>query len=116
MAGVKTRLLSILREAGARSGIRHLAPWLFQDEDLSQDRTRRDPVAPAQCSASAQAKKMDRVTADGFPVHSFQTLLLDLATRCRDTCRIPAESSGATFQQLTEPTPLQSRAFHLLGL
>jgi transposase len=95
---------------------RDLAPLLFQDEELSQDRTRRDPVAPAQCSASAQAKKMARVTADGFPVHSFQTLLLDLATRCRNTCRIPAESSGATFQQLTEPTPLQSRAFQLLGL
>jgi transposase len=93
-----------------------LAPLLFQDEELSQDRTRRDPVAPAQCSASAQAKKMYRVTADGFPVHSFETLLQELATRCRNTCRIPAESSGATFQQLTQPTPLQSRAFQLLGL
>lgn len=95
---------------------RDLAPLLFQDEELSQDRTRRDPVAPAQCSASAQAKKMDRVTADGFPVHSFETLLQELATRCRNTCRIPAESSGATFQQLTQPTPLQVRAFQLLGL
>jgi hypothetical protein len=95
---------------------RDLAPLLFQDEELSQDRTRRDPVAPAQCSASAQAKKMDRVTADGFPVHSFETLLQDLATRCRNTCRIPAEPSAATFQQLTQPTPLQARAFQLLGL
>jgi hypothetical protein len=95
---------------------RDLAPLLFQDEELSQNRTRRDPVAPAECSASAQAKKMDRVTADGFPVHSFGTLLRELATRCRNTCRIPAESSGATFQQLTVPTPLQARAFQLLGL
>jgi len=95
---------------------RDLAPVLFQDEELSQNRTRRDPVAPAECSASAQAKKMDRVTADGFRVHSFDTLLRELATRCRNTCRIPAESSGATFQQLTQPTPLQARAFQLLGL
>ena len=95
---------------------RDLAPVLFQDEELSQNRTRRDPVAPAECSASAQAKKMDRVTADGFRVHSFDTLLRELATRCRNTCRIPAESSGATFQQLTVPTPLQARAFQLLGL
>ena len=94
----------------------NLAPLLFQDEELSQDRTRRDPVAPAECSPSAQAKKMDRVTADGFPVHSFQTLLRELATRCRNTCRIPAEPSAATFRQLTEPTPLQARAFQLLGL
>ena len=95
---------------------RDLAPLLFQDEELSQNRTRRDPVAPAECSASAQAKKMDRVTADGFPVHSFQTLLRDLATRCRNTCRIPSEASGTTFQQLTEATPLQARALQLLGL
>ena len=93
-----------------------LAPLLFQDEELSQNRARRDPVPPAECSASAQAKKMHRVTADGFPVHSFGTLLRELATRCRNTCRIPAESSGATFQQLTLPTPLQARAFQLLGL
>ncbi len=95
---------------------RDLAPLLFQDEELSQNRPRRDPVAPAECSASAQAKKMDRLTADGFPVHSFDTLLRELATRCRNTCRIPAEPSAATFQQLTQPTPLQSRAFQLLGL
>ena len=94
----------------------NLAPLLFQDEELSHDRTRRDPVAPAECSASAQAKKMDRTTVDGFPVHSFQTLLRELATRCRNRCRIPAEPSAATFQQLTEPTPLQARAFQLLGL
>jgi hypothetical protein len=60
--------------------------------------------------------KMDRVTADGFPVHSFDTLLRELATRCRNTCRNPAESSAASFQQHTQPTPLQSRAFQLLGL
>jgi transposase len=95
---------------------RDLAPLLFQDEELSQNRARRDPVAPAECSASAQAKKMDRVTADGFPVHSFDTLLRELATRCRNTCRIPSEASGATFQQLTEATPLQARALQLLGL
>ena len=95
---------------------RDLAPLLFQDEELSQNRARRDPVAPAECSASAQAKKMDRVTADGFPVHSFDTLLRELATRCRNTCRIPSEASSATFQQLTEATPLQARALQLLGL
>jgi transposase len=95
---------------------RDLAPLLFQDEELSQNRARRDPVAPAECSASAQAKKMDRVTADGFPVHSFDTLLRELATRCRNTCRIPSEASGATFQQLTEATPLQARALQLLSL
>jgi len=93
-----------------------LAPLLFQDEKLSQDRMHRDPVAPAAASASAKAKKTNRVNADGVPVHSFDTLLRELATRCRNTCRIPADPTSTPFPQLTEPTPLQARAFQLLGL
>jgi len=93
-----------------------LAPLLFEDEQLAEDRLRRDPVLPAKASASAQAKKIDRVTADGFPVHSFATLLRDLGTRCRNTCRIASDPSGTTFQQLTEATALQARALQLLGL
>lgn len=93
-----------------------LAPLLFQDEELSRERWRRDPVAPAECSASALAKKSDRVTADGFPVHSFETLIRELATRCRNTCRIAAQPAAPSFKQLTESSPLQSRAFQLLGL
>ena len=95
---------------------RDLAPLLFDDEELSQTRQTRDPVAPAECSASAKAKKVDRVTNDGFPVHSFDTLLQELSTRCSNTCRIPADPSGRTFEQLTELTPLQARAFQLLRL
>lgn len=93
-----------------------LAPLLFQDEELSQDRMRRDPVAPAEASASAKAKKANRVNSDGVPVHSFETLLRELATRCRNTCRIPADPTSTPFQQLTEPTPFQTRTFQLLGL
>jgi len=95
---------------------RALAPLLFDDEELRQDRAHRDPVAPAESSVSAQAKKISRLTADGLPVQSFHTLLRSLATRCRNTCRIPSDPSGATFQQLTEATRLQSRALQLLGL
>lgn len=93
-----------------------LAPLLFQDEELSQDRMRRDPVAPAEASASAKAKKANRVNAEGIPCHSFETLLQELATRCRNTCRIAADPTATPFQQLTEPTPFQARAFQLLGL
>ena len=93
-----------------------LAPLLFQDEELIRQRWRRDPVAPAECSAAALAKKTDRVTADGFPVHSFETLLRELSTRCRNTCRIASAPDSPSFSQLTQLTPLQSRAFQLLGL
>jgi transposase len=95
---------------------RDLAPLLFDDEELPRLRKHRDPVAPAEASPSAKAKKADRVTSDGFSVHSFDTLMRELATRCSNTCRIPADPTGTTFEQLTELTPLQARAFQLLGL
>lgn len=95
---------------------RSLAPLLFEDEELPRNRGCRDPVAPPEPSASAKRKKIERVTADGFPVHSFDTLMAILGTRSRNDCRIPGAASAATFQQLTELTPLQARALELLGL
>jgi hypothetical protein len=93
-----------------------LAPLLFADEDLKQNRATRDPVATAKPSAAVKAKKTVRLTAEGLPVHSFDTLLEALATRCRNTCRVKATASEASFSQLTQPTPLQARAYQLLGL
>jgi transposase len=93
---------------------RSLAPILFADEELEQNRQQRDPVAPASASVSAKRKKVERRTSDGLPVQSFHTLLQSLATRTSNTCLIP--SSGQSFQQLTPATPLQTRALQLLGL
>ena len=93
-----------------------LAPLLFEDEELDERRTTRDPVKPAKPSASAKRKKTIRRTPDGFEIHSFQTLLAELATRSRNRCRVKSDQAGPTFYELTEPTPLQKRAFQLLGL
>jgi len=93
-----------------------LRPLLFDDEQLEQDRQTRDPVAPARSSPSAKRKKAVRRTADGLPIHSFDTLLLSLGTRCRNTCRMRSDPAAPRFQQLTEPTPLQARALELLKL
>lgn len=95
---------------------RVLAPLLFDDEQLDQDRKTRDPVAPAKPSASAKKKKSLRVSTDGLPIHSFETLLAELATRCRNRCRIKSDPKSPTVSYLTEPTPLQQRAFELLEL
>lgn len=92
------------------------APLLFADEELEEERDTRDPVVPAQASASAMAKKKTRRTSDGHPVHSFRTLLAELAERCRLTCHISAGEPEATFTQLTERTPFQEEAFRLLNL
>ncbi len=93
---------------------RALAPLLFEDEELNEDRKTRDPVAPAKASASAKKKKAVRVTSDGLPIHSFDTLLAALATRCRNWSRVKSDPNSAVFSHLTEPNPLQQRAFDLL--
>jgi transposase len=93
-----------------------LAPLLFEDEELDERRERRDTVKPAKPSASVKRKKTVRLTPDGFEIHSFQTLLAELATRSRNRCRVKSDLAGPTFYELTEPTPLQKRAFQLLGL
>ena len=93
-----------------------LAPLLFDDEELDENRKKRDPVKPATPSTSAKRKKVVRLTPDGLEIQSFQTLLAELATRCRNRCRMKSDPSAPTFYQLTEPSPLQKRAFQLLRL
>jgi len=91
------------------------APLLFQDEELSQQRKQRDPVAPAQPSPSARRKKATRRSSEGLPLHSFKTLLAELAKRCRNTCRVKTDPASR-FTMVTDPNPLQARALQLLGL
>jgi hypothetical protein len=90
------------------------AELLFADEETEAKDT-RDPVAPATRSDSAQAKIAARTTTSGYPVHSFQTLLANLATITRNTCRVPGQGlPGPTFDVLTTPTKLQEHALQLI--
>lgn len=93
-----------------------LAQLLFDDEQLEENLKKRDAVKPAKPSASSKRKKALKLTADGLPVQSFQTLLAELGTLCRNRCRMGSDSSGPAFYQMTEPTSLQRRAFDLLGV
>jgi len=90
------------------------ASLLFDDEEVEAARKTRDPVLPAEPSASAKAKKSKHVNPAGYPVHSFGTLLEDLATCCRNRCAMISSPDGATFDQLTQRTDLQRRALELL--
>jgi transposase len=92
------------------------APLLFEDEELDQDRRRRDPVAAAQASASARLKKTTHVTPGGLPVQSFRTLLAHLGTRCRNTCVVCADPNQTTFRQVTEADALQAEALRLITM
>jgi hypothetical protein len=88
---------------------------LFADEDQAAKAT-RDPVAPARRSQAAQRKASTRRLEDGTPAHSFRTLLDELSTIVRNTCRVPgAKNSAATFQVVTTANAKQRRAFELLN-
>jgi len=95
---------------------RALAPLLFEDEELPAARRRRDPVLPAKASPAAQQKKATHTTSDGLPVHSFHSLLAELGTRCRNTYRLKGDDATLTFSQVPDLTPVQRRAYQLLGL
>ncbi|MDH3639416.1 MAG: transposase, partial [Gammaproteobacteria bacterium] len=83
---------------------------------LAVDRKIRDPVAPAKPSTSVKRKKTTRLTEDGLPVHSFTTLMAELATRCRHRCRLKTDPDSPVFYQDNIPTPLQLRALELIRL
>jgi hypothetical protein len=91
-----------------------LAPILFQDNDKPAAAKRATPVAAAQRSDQALRKAARKRTDDNIPVHSFTSLLADLATICANQIQ-PADDMP-TFTKITTPTRLQRRAFELLGV
>jgi len=93
-----------------------LAPLLFDEEDKpAADKARASVVAPAQRSARTAAKVASKRNEQGLPLHSFRTLLQDLATLTRNRI-VPNSSEAPPFDMLASPTVLQQRAFELLGL
>lgn len=94
----------------------HLAPMLFDDADRrAAEALRESVVAQAQPSPAAIAKQTTGLTPDGLPVHSFRSLLADLATQARNTI-ITAITPDYHLTVVTRPTPLQQKAFNLLGV
>jgi transposase len=87
---------------------------MFADTDQAAKAT-RDPVAPARRSKAALAKVARHTLEDGTPVHSFSTLMAELATIVRNTCRTPeAAPETPTFDIITTPNAKQRRAFELI--
>jgi hypothetical protein len=106
-----------------------LAPLLFEDHDRWSVRSgmgprphpdrptaaaaRSSPVAAARVSPAAAAKAATKQTAEGQPVHSWRSLLQDLATLTRNTVRL---GEAPPLTMLARPTPLQQEVFYRLGL
>ena len=92
-----------------------LAPVLFTDDDKPATTARPSPVAPAARSPKALAKAATKHTPGDQPVHSFGSLLADLATVCLNTIA-PADPALTGFRLVTTPTAVQRQAFELLGV
>ena len=87
----------------------------FRKDKAAAEKLRTSVVAPAQRSASAQQKVHNKRSKDDLPVHSFQTLLSDLATIVANRIQ-PKDASTPAFDIVTTPTVLQQRALDLLGI
>jgi transposase len=95
---------------------RKLAPLLFDDTDKeAAEALRKSVVASARRSPEAIRKENTGLTSDGLPVHSFRTLLADLATLARNTI-ITAITPDHPLTVLTRTTPVQRRAFELMEI
>jgi Transposase DDE domain len=93
-----------------------LAPMLYDDTDKEVAEVQRaSAVAKAERSRAAIAKQTTGRTEDGLPVHSFRTLLADLATLTRNTL-VTAIDPERPFTLTARPTALQQKALNLLGL
>ena len=93
-----------------------LAPMLFEDTDKEDaEALRSSVVAQAKRSKAAIKKQTTGLTPDGMPVHSFRSLLADLATMARNTI-ITAITPNHPLTVVTRPTAIQQKAFDLLGL
>jgi hypothetical protein len=93
-----------------------LKPILFDDHDKqAADDARSSIVAKAQRSKAANRKAATKHTDDGLPVHSFRSLLDDLATVTRKTMAM-AHSPDASFVLYPKLTQMQERAFLLLDV
>jgi len=93
-----------------------LAPMLYDDTDKeAAEALRASVVAKAERSPAAVTKQTTGRTEDGLPVHSFRSLLADLATLTRNTL-VTAIDPERSFTLTARPTPLQQKAHDLLGL
>lgn len=93
-----------------------LAPLLFEEEDRAESRAlRKSPVENAQVSERTKAKAASKRTAEGFPVHSLRTLLVDLGTLTLNQVTLLAAPEHP-LPMFANPTPRQAKVLELLGV
>ena len=94
-----------------------LAPILFDDEKVTVELEEKSSVvAPFKRSKQARSKAATKKTSEKFPVHSFRTLMADLATIVKNKFHSNGLEAALTFEKITQPTPLQQKALDLLDV
>jgi transposase len=92
-----------------------LAMLLFDDEKVTVELEEKSSiVAPSKRSKKARAKAATKKTSEKLPVHSFRTLMADLATIVKNKFQSNGLEAYLTFEKITQPTPLQQKALELL--
>ncbi|BAY49807.1 transposase IS1634 family protein [Scytonema sp. HK-05] len=90
---------------------------LFDEDDWQGAENKKESVVTSALkSDKALAKSQKKRNEDGLPVHSFQTLLADLATVVKNKIQSTVAGTNFTFDKITEPTRVQQRAIDLLGI
>ncbi|MDJ0591820.1 MAG: IS1634 family transposase [Pleurocapsa sp. MO_226.B13] len=94
-----------------------LAPILFEEEDLEKfESSDSGELLQYQPSLIAKQKAANKRNQENLPVHSFSTLLNDLATIAHNRIQINFQGDLVTFDKITQPTALQQKALDLLGV
>ncbi len=94
-----------------------LAPILFEEEDIEQiSSSDREELLRYQPSLIAKQKAGNKRNQQNLPVHSFSTLLADLATIAQNKIQINLQGERVTFDKITQPTALQQSCLDLLGV
>jgi transposase len=92
-----------------------LAPLLYADEVLDDNRAARDPVAKALPSSAVRNKCATKESSDGMPLRRWDGLIGSLSTLVRNTCRVGESKTAVRFKRDTEPDAYQNRVFELLA-
>jgi Transposase DDE domain len=94
-----------------------LAPVLFEEEDIEQiSSSDLEELLRYQPSEIAFSKAGNKRNLENLPVHSFSTLLADLATIAHNKIQINLQGEKVTFDKITQPTALQQSCLDLLGV
>jgi len=94
-----------------------LAPLLLDEEKVTEGEGKIvSVVVPAKRSKKTRAKAATKKTIEKFPVHSFRTMIADLATIVKNKFQSQGLEASLTFEKITQPTVLQQKALDLLGV